>query len=150
MLNRIQSHVEKWYPEEGAGFLLGRVDGNQSVVYEILPIMNAREKADRHNRYLITAEDMLSGEQSAIKLGLDIIGVFHSHPDHPEYPSEFDREWALPWYSYLITSVQGGVVEKSRSWKLLEDRSAFEEEKIIILSEMINSSEVQIGNINQS
>ena len=141
LIKRIQSHGEKCYPEEGAGFLLGRVDSNESEVHEIIPIMNAREKTNRHNRYLITPEDMLSGEQTAIEFGLDVIGVFHSHPDHPEYPSEFDREWALPWYSYLITSVQDGMAKGSRSWKLLEDHSAFEEEKVIVLSERVKTFE---------
>jgi len=61
--------------------------------------------------------------------------VFHSHPDHPNRPSEFDREWAMPWFSYLITSVQAGRAVESRSWLLAEDRRGFEEESVIVLSE---------------
>ena len=74
---------------------------------------------------------MLRGENDASRLGLDVIGVFHSPPDHPNRPSEFDREWALPWYSYVITSVQSGNAVESRSWRLCEDRSAFNEEQIL-------------------
>ena len=58
--------------------------------------------------------------------------VFHSHPDHPNLPSEFDRQWALPWFSYLITSVEQGVANQSRSWRLTDDRDRFKEEKIIV------------------
>jgi proteasome lid subunit RPN8/RPN11 len=92
---------------------------------------NAREKTARHNRYLLTPLDYLHGEQEASRLGLDVIGVFHSHPDHPNRPSEFDREWAMPWLSYVITSVQTGKAKESRSWLLSEDRTEFIEEKII-------------------
>jgi proteasome lid subunit RPN8/RPN11 len=62
--------------------------------------------------------------------GVDVLGVFHSHPDHPNQPSEFDREWAMPWFSYIITSVQAGKAAGSRSWLLQEDRSKFIEEEI--------------------
>jgi proteasome lid subunit RPN8/RPN11 len=115
--------------------LFGAVDGDGRRVEAILPIHNAREETARHNRYLITAEDMLRGEQEAMRRGLDVIGVYHSHPDHPNRPSEFDREWALPWYSYVITSVQSGKADGSRSWRLSEDRSLFEEEQIQVTSD---------------
>jgi proteasome lid subunit RPN8/RPN11 len=58
--------------------------------------------------------------------------VFHSHPDHPNHPSEYDREWALPWYSYLITSVNAGHATESRAWRLQEDRSGFDAEELLI------------------
>lgn len=67
-------------------------------------------------------------------LGLDIVGVFHSHPDHPNRPSQFDRDWALPWYSYIITSVSAGKAVESRSWRLADDRTNFTEEDIEILN----------------
>jgi proteasome lid subunit RPN8/RPN11 len=130
LLQKIQAHGEAAYPEEGAGFLLGTVEGEQRQVRALLELTNAREDAARHNRYLLTAEDYLRGEQAAVRQGLDVVGVFHSHPDHPNQPSEFDREWALPWFSYIITSVQQGRAAGSRSWRLMEDRSRFEEEEI--------------------
>ncbi|HWQ84858.1 MAG TPA: M67 family metallopeptidase, partial [Anaerolineales bacterium] len=104
----------------------------QRQVETILALTNARENTARHNRYLITPQDMLLGEREAMRQGLDIVGVFHSHPDHPDQPSEFDREWALPWYSYLITSVARGTAQGSRSWRLQDDRSQFVEEKLAI------------------
>lgn len=131
VLARIHAHGEESYPEEGAGFLLGADSGNGSrAVTSIFPLTNSREHEARHNRYLITPEDYLKAELTADKLGLSLIGVFHSHPDHPNRPSEYDREWAQPFFSYIITTVNEGKAIDSRSWRLLEDRSTFEEEKI--------------------
>ena len=132
ILKKIQTHGEGAYPEEGAGLMLGRDTGKRRTVEHLLFMENAREDAVRHNRYLITAADLLQGEKQAERLGLSIIGIFHSHPDHPDQPSEFDRENAIPWYSYLITSVQNGKAISSRCWRLSDDRAAFEEEEILI------------------
>ncbi len=134
VLAQIKAHGEQHYPHEGAGLLLGR-DGDARRVTDILPIENAREEQDRHNRYLITAKDMMVGEDKAEELGLDVIGIFHSHPDHPNLPSEFDREWAMPWYSYIITSIISGAAAESRSWRLSDDRASFDEETITITAE---------------
>ena len=95
---------------------------------QLLEFANAREESARHNRYLLTPEDYLRGEMEAARLDLEVIGVFHSHPDHPNRPSEFDREWAMPFLSYVITSVQSGKAVESRSWLLSEDRVQFTEE----------------------
>jgi proteasome lid subunit RPN8/RPN11 len=132
-LAQIHGHGEQTYPEEGAGFLLGAYDdNNKREVMAIFPLANSREDEARHNRYLITPEDYLKAELEAERLGLSLIGVFHSHPDHPNRPSEFDREWAQPFFSYVITSVQTGKAVESRSWRLVEDRTKFEEEEINI------------------
>jgi proteasome lid subunit RPN8/RPN11 len=132
ILRRIHADGEQAYPEEGAGLLLGSLTNGDKVVASIRPVSNAREDAARHNRYLLTPTDYLEGELEASRQGLDVLGVFHSHPDHPNRPSEFDREWAMPWFSYLITSVQGGTAVESRSWLLSEDRTVFSEETIIV------------------
>ena len=133
LLARIHAHGEEAYPEEGAGFLLGK-DSNHGkrAVTEIVPLINSREEAARHNRYLITPGDYLKAELAADKLGLSLIGVFHSHPDHPNQPSEYDREWAQPFFSYIITRVNEGKAAESRSWRLTEDRSKVEEEELKI------------------
>ncbi len=135
LLDQIWQNGEAAYPEEGAGLLLGSEENDERRVMAILPFDNAREDNARHNRYLITAQDMLAGEQQAMRLGLDIVGVFHSHPDHPNQPSEFDRQWALPWFSYVITSVANGAAKGSRSWRLQDDRSQFVEEMLLIINE---------------
>lgn len=131
LLAQIHAYGEGAYPEEGAGFLLGSADGGQRQVTKLFMTENVREKAARHNRFLVTPEDYLKAETTAENLGLSLIGVFHSHPDHSNRPSEFDREWAQPFFSYVITSVNAGKAVESRSWRLVEDRSKFEEERII-------------------
>lgn len=128
LMEQINTHVEKAYPEEGAGFLIGK-DGE---VMSIVPLTNAREEGARHNRFLFTPEDYIKAELKADNLGLSLIGVFHSHPDCPNIPSDYDREWAQPFFSYIITRVDQGKAVNSRSWRLLEDRSKYEEEEIEI------------------
>ncbi len=131
VLHLIHAHGERAYPNEGAGLLLGRaVDGGRSVV-DILPIDNQWAADEQTHRFLITPRDMLRGEEAAAARGLDVIGIFHSHPDHVAEPSAFDREWALPWYSYVITSVAQTGALNSRSWLLRDDRTGFDEEPIV-------------------
>jgi proteasome lid subunit RPN8/RPN11 len=137
LLREIHAHGEGAYPEEGAGLILGRVSEEKKLATEILQLANGREATARHNRYLLAPEDYLRGEQEAYQRGLEVLGIFHSHPDHPSRPSEYDREWAWPWFSYLITSVQAGRAVDSRSWKLSEDRSEFTEEMIVIFNHSI-------------
>lgn len=132
-LERIHAHGELSYPEEGAGLLLGWIEAERKRVIDILALPNAREDGSRHNRYLLSPEDYLKGEDEAASRGLEVIGVFHSHPDHPDQPSDFDREWAWPALSYLITSVRKGRAVSSRSWCLKDDRSAFIEERTVIV-----------------
>lgn len=128
-LRALQAHGEAAYPNEGAGLLLGtaQADGHKTV-QDLLPLTNQWESDEQYHRYLITPQAMLQGEQEAAKRGLDVIGIFHSHPDHPAEPSEMDREWALPWYSYIITTIAQGQATRSRSWLLRDDRTAFDEE----------------------
>jgi proteasome lid subunit RPN8/RPN11 len=128
LMEEINAHVEKAYPEEGAGFLIG----DKGQVREVIALSNAREDEARLNRFLFTPEDYLKAELQADSLGLSLIGVFHSHPDCPNVPSEYDREWAQPFFSYIITRVDQGKAVNNRSWKLLEDRSKYEEEEIEI------------------
>ncbi len=132
VMRQIEQHGETAYPEEGAGFLFGS-DGATRKVESIYRLENAREEDARRNRYLITADDMLAAEREAERAGQDVIGVFHSHPDHPNQPSSFDQEWALPWFSYLITSVENGSAGESKCWRLKDDRSAFVEESIDLI-----------------
>jgi proteasome lid subunit RPN8/RPN11 len=79
---------------------------------------------------LINPETVLAAHKEARSLGLDIVGYYHSHPDHPAQPSDFDREHAWPGLSYLIVSVQGGKVAEARSWRLTDERDRYEEETV--------------------
>jgi proteasome lid subunit RPN8/RPN11 len=128
LIERINKHIEAAYPGEGAGFLLG-ADG---AVNDVLPLDNAREEEARYNRFLLTPEDYLKAEMKAMEMGVDLIGVFHSHPDCPNVPSEYDREWAQPFFSYIISRVDQGKTVSHRSWRLQEDRSKYDEEEIEI------------------
>ncbi len=130
VLRSIHAHGEAAYPNEGAGLLLGQVSDGTKTVVDILPLTNEWEAGEQYHRYLITAQDMMRGEDEAARRGLDVIGVFHSHPDHVAQPSNMDRDWAMPWYSYVITSVEKAKAVGSRSWLLRDDRSAFDEETI--------------------
>ena len=132
-LNVIKQHAAATYPYEGGGLLIGRVDEDGGkLVVEARSIPNQRAIEDQHNRILITDQLYRDGEAYADSLGPDLIGFFHSHPDHPARPSEFDREHALPWWSYMIISVQHGQPADILSWQLRDDRSAFEPEDIAI------------------
>ncbi|HEY46642.1 MAG TPA: M67 family metallopeptidase [Anaerolineae bacterium] len=128
LLLQIWDYGERTYPEENAGLILGAINGDERWASRLLPLENQSQSESRHNRYLINPEDMMAGEQEAESLDLEILGVFHSHPDHPAEPSEFDLQWALPWFSYLITSVDRGQALDSRSWRLNDDRSQMIEE----------------------
>ncbi len=128
LLAAIRAQGEAAYPEEGAGLLLGTYQGDERRVERWMPLANRFQPESRHNRYLITPVDMLAAEDEADRLGLEVVGVFHSHPDHPALASEFDRRWALPLYSYLITRVAAGKAVESRAWRLTEDRSQMVEE----------------------
>jgi proteasome lid subunit RPN8/RPN11 len=129
--DEIRRHAESEYPHECCGLLVGRVgDGGRKTVVEILPVSNAREESARHNRSLITPEEYLRGERHARSLKLDIVGNYHSHPDHPAVPSAFDLEHAWPVWSYVIVSVQNGKAVDLRSWEMEADRSRFSEEQV--------------------
>ncbi len=131
LVYEIKSHGEKTYPEECCGILIGKFEDDRKVVFKILKIENSME-SERKRRYLITPQDYLKAEKYAREMGLEIIGFYHSHPDHPAKPSDYDREHAFPFLSYLIVSVEDGVASDFYSWTLKEDRSEFEVEKIEI------------------
>jgi proteasome lid subunit RPN8/RPN11 len=130
LLRAIQAHGEAAYPNEGAGLLIGQADEADAVVLALLPVDNAWAPAEQGRRYLISPQAMLQAEAEAARRGLDVVGAFHSHPDHPAVPSEWDRGWAWPNFVYVITSVVGGRAAESRAWRLQADRAAFSETPI--------------------
>ena len=131
-LGRIHAEGRKAYPYECCGALLGRAENGRKNVADILPLSNRRDDSPR-NRFLITADDWKQAETEARRRGLELIGFYHSHPDHPARPSEFDRDHAWPWYSYIIVSVNEGAAGEAHSWTLAEDRSRFEPETIALV-----------------
>lgn len=134
-LHAIGLHGSATYPEECCGVLIGRAIGGHggthgtTLVERLLSVDNERGDS-RHNRYVIAPETVLAAQREARAAGLDIVGYYHSHPDHPARPSDFDREHAWPGLSYLIVSVERGQVADTRSWRLSDDRERFDEERI--------------------
>ncbi|QUV83406.1 M67 family metallopeptidase [Chloracidobacterium sp. D] len=128
----IRAHGEADYPYECCGLLLGTfaADGRKTTV-EVMPISNAREESAKRNRFLITPQELMRGERYARSRQLDIIGFYHSHPDHPAVPSGYDLDHALPVYSYVIVSVAQGRAGEVQSWELEADRSRFNPESIV-------------------
>ncbi len=95
--------------------------------------MDDQSRETEKNRFLIDPLDQLRVEKDARKRGLDVLGYYHSHPDHPARPSDYDRDHAWPWYSYVIISVEKGVPKDLTSWLLAEDRSTFGAEALMIV-----------------
>jgi proteasome lid subunit RPN8/RPN11 len=131
LAEEIRRHAEAAYPEEAAGLLLGTIeDGDRRRIAQVIPLTNRWEAGARDHRYRLEPRDLIAAEDRAEQEGLIILGIFHSHPDHPAQPSSFDLEQALPFYTYLITRVDAGATVESRAWRLVEDRSRFDQEAI--------------------
>ncbi|MDR3357915.1 MAG: M67 family metallopeptidase [Desulfovibrio sp.] len=127
----IRAEGEKCYPDECCGILLGQIDANgRRGVEDIMPVPNAGLAEERHHRFCIGPDDFLRAEKQARLRGLDVLGFYHSHPDHTSTPSEYDREQALPFYSYVILSVRQGASAEISSWELSGDRARFNREEL--------------------
>ncbi len=125
----IHDHLLAAYPEESCGVLIGRESDGAREVERVVRCENRRPDA-RGTRYLIAPEQFLAADREARAAGLEVLGFFHSHPDHPAEPSAFDLEHAWPYYSYLIVSVSSGAAAVQRCWRLRDDRSRFEAERV--------------------
>lgn len=128
-VDAIRRHGEADYPREACGLIGGTAEGARKVAVTIVPLRNGRDDTPS-NRYFIDpdvfrrAQDKLDGD------GLEVIGVYHSHPDHPPAPSAYDREHAWPWFSYVIVEIRRGRAGDHQSWVLADDREAFALEEI--------------------
>ena len=134
LVQRIHAHGVETYPHECCGALMGKDGETAREVVELLPLANRRNDSPR-NRFEVTAEDVQMAEKKASELRLEVVGWYHSHPDAPARPSEFDREHAWPWYSYIIVSVQQREPRDTTSWRLRDDRSAYDSEAIESVAE---------------
>jgi proteasome lid subunit RPN8/RPN11 len=134
-LGEIRRHGVADYPYECCGLLLGRFekDGGK-VVLETYPISNAREESAKRNRFLIQPEELLKGERYARSRKLEVVGFYHSHPDSPAVPSQYDLEHAWPTYSYIIVKTVESEALDLFSWEQRYDRSQFDPEEITITS----------------
>lgn len=128
--NEIAAHGERDYPHECCGLLLGNFVGSLKTITEVYPISNAREEQAKRNRFLIRPEELMRGERYAAQHGLDVVGFYHSHPDHPAVPSAYDLDHAWPAFSYVIVSIIAGTARDLRSWEMEPDRTRFNKEEI--------------------
>jgi proteasome lid subunit RPN8/RPN11 len=144
LAEKIRLHGAETYPHECCGALLGR-DGSAMAgtdpekdkltpsreIVALFPLVNRRDDSPR-NRFSVSVDDVRSAEKAAREQGLEVVGWYHSHPDHPARPSAYDRDHAWPWYSYIIVSVQNGAPQDMTSWRLNDDRQEFSPEGIEI------------------
>ena len=133
---KIREHGAETYPHECCGALVGRdldpgatsaPDAAKLPSREILalhPLVNRRDDSPR-NRFSVTSDDVRDAEKAAREKGIDVVGWYHSHPDHPAAPSQYDQDHAWPWYRYIIVSVANGKPQDMTSWRLSDDRSRF-------------------------
>jgi proteasome lid subunit RPN8/RPN11 len=129
-LTEIREHGVRDYPYECCGLLLGRFDERGKTVRETYPISNAREESAKRNRFLIEPEELMRGERYAREHDLEVVGFYHSHPDSPAVPSQYDLEHAWPTYSYIIVSTSADRANDLFSWEQEPDRSRFNQEEI--------------------
>jgi proteasome lid subunit RPN8/RPN11 len=128
VLDQIRGHGREAYPEECCGALLGR-KGEPPRVVRVERIENARD-AERARRYEVSPRDYLRVERLALAEDLELLGFYHSHPDHPAAPSTYDRDHAFPFFHYLVCAVEEGVPAEITAWTLREETGKLEPEAI--------------------
>src|ERR1700687_1189475 len=124
------AHAEAKYPNECCGAMIGHVEDSQKLVCGAVPMENAYAGAQA-SRYELRPEDLLAADRSARTVGLDLIGIFHSHPDCDAYFSKTDLENSCPWYSFVVLSVKGGKFDHANSFLPNADQTAAEKEDLI-------------------
>lgn len=130
----LRQYLERGFPNEAGGFLIGTQSGQTRTVTETRFVENTFETEEQYHRYLMEEGAYEAAEDYADANGLVLVGYFHSHPDHPAIPSEFDRVHAWPNFVYLIVSVRSGAAAESRAWHLVDDRTEFHEMDIEIIA----------------
>ncbi len=126
----VRAHGEEAWPCECCGFLYGREDEVRLITHA-LRATNSKA-GDQRRRFEITPTDYLEAEQYAATHGLQLLGIYHSHPEHPAVASRHDLAQAMPFFSYLIVSVRQRQAAEMRSWRLRDTERAFDEEEIVI------------------
>ncbi|MBA3871294.1 MAG: M67 family metallopeptidase [Anaerolineae bacterium] len=129
---QIFTQMEAGYPNEVGGFLLGVLTKDSVDVREIIQIENVFEKEEQFHRYAMTPKDWMKLEDQADERGLTLVGYYHSHPDSPAIASIYDRDHALPHFTYIITSVVNGKAVDQKVWYLRDDRSQYDEDVLTV------------------
>lgn len=128
----IFQQMEEAYPNEGGGFLLGKSNGAIVQIVDVIQVENVFETEEQYHRYAMTPQNWARMEDEADNLGLSLVGYYHSHPNSPAIPSAFDRDHALPNFTYIITSVEQGKAVDMRVWRLRPDRTKFDTDTLVI------------------
>lgn len=141
IVEKIKRHAEGEYPHECCGLLIGRIvdEGRTRVVSETYPVENRFEESERFHRMSIQPLDYARAERLHARDGLGVVGNYHSHPNHPAVPSQFDLEHLAPWptMSYIVVSVREGEAVDLRSWELVPDGSRFAEEEVVETDDVV-------------
>ena len=132
-IDQIREHGVRDYPYECCGLLIGRFEEGSKIVTETYPISNAREESAKRNRFLIEPAELMRGERYARDHDLEVVGFYHSHPDSPAVPSQYDLDHAWPTYSYIIVSTRAERATDLFSWEQEPDRSKFNQEEIRVI-----------------
>lgn len=142
----IYEHACKTYPNECCGFSYGTENPERTIILS-KPVDNSQQ-GEKQRRYQISSSDYMKAEQFAIQNNLILLGIYHSHPDRPAIPSDFDTQHALPFFSYLIVSIANKEAKEMRSWRLNEKRKFVEEiliNKQTITPQITLTQEVHYG-----
>lgn len=124
------AHAQSTFPDECCGVMIGSIDGDSKTVTAAFPLENAY-KGKQEDRYEIRPEDLLAADKKARAEGLDLIGIFHSHPDCDAYFSKTDLENSCPWYSFVVLSIKGGQFDHVNCFLPNADQTAAEKEELI-------------------
>jgi proteasome lid subunit RPN8/RPN11 len=124
------AHAQSTFPDECCGVMVGTIDGDVKTVTEAFALENAYKGA-QEDRYEIRPEDLLAADKRARADGLDLIGIFHSHPDCDAYFSKTDLENSCPWYSFIVLSIKGGEFDHVNCFLPNADQTAAEKEELI-------------------
>jgi proteasome lid subunit RPN8/RPN11 len=125
----MRRHAERIYPNECCGAMLGRIADGAKLVTEAVPMENAYA-GEQSERYELRPEDLLEADRQARARGLDLIGIFHSHPDCDAYFSNTDLKNSCPWYSFVVLSIQNGKFNHANSFLPDLDQTAAEREEL--------------------
>ena len=131
IFQKILDHAKASYPHECCGVLLGKMTSPKRVMDAVQAENTNKERAS--DRYEMNPAELLGIEKDARGRGLDVVGIYHSHPDHPSRPSEFDRQRGWPEYSYVIVAIKGGIETEARSWTFTEENEPFGEEELKVV-----------------
>lgn len=127
--NVMQQHAIEIFPDECCGFLYGSENEETRNIELVVPVNNTKD-GDKKRRFEISAIDYMKAEQYALQNNIGLLGVYHSHPQHPAIASEHDLRQAVPYFSYVILSVIDKKIDDIKSWKLNEENTQFLEEEI--------------------